>query len=109
MTLLDTARALQELSGKATQGPWKLDGRDVLGRNFAGGYSGICHASGGSPESADANAELIAMFGTHGPALVAALLKAHEALKQIAKETDKNRPSVHRVASEAICLMESPL
>ena len=48
------------MTTKHTVGPWKLDGRNVLGLAFDGSFRCIAPVSGGTPESADANAKLIA-------------------------------------------------
>lgn len=137
MTLLDTARALQELSGKATQGPWTIgytreraykmaptfhetpvhvgEGQ-TKGNAFAIVSLGGRGASSMEKQDVEANAELIAMFGTHGPALVAALLKAHEALKESLAEMEHHDSGKVMLfqkqisqTREALSLMESPL
>lgn len=46
---------------KFTPGPWRRDGRAIEARAFDGSWRYICDkVRGGSPESSDANAHLIA-------------------------------------------------
>jgi hypothetical protein len=74
---------------KFTPGPWKLEanpnylvnGREVFNfvtaRAFDGSWKQICHVSGGSPQSRDANARLIA----EAPKLFETLQKIREVIK----------------------------
>lgn len=61
-----------------TPGPWKLVGREVLGRAFNGAWCLICKVSGGTPQHADNNARLIA-----------AAPDLYEALKAITAHMDR--------------------
>lgn len=57
---MSTQPEIQSSKFVYTPAPWKLAGREVLGRAFNNAWCLICKVSGGTPAHADNNARLIA-------------------------------------------------